>query len=42
MEETNAHKKMWNKRGEIQRQIQSVMTGVIDDIESIIDGSDDA
>ena len=29
---------MWQKRGDIERKIQSVMTDVLDDIDAIVDG----
>ena len=42
VEELNAHQRMWQKRGDIERKIQSVMVDVIEDIDAIVEGSDDA
>ena len=39
--ELQAHEAMWKKRGELERKIQSVMTDVIDDIDAIVDGTDE-
>ena len=41
VDELAAHERMWEKRGELERKIQSVMSGLIDDIDAIIDGTDD-
>lgn len=41
VDEVAWHKRQWDKRGELERKVQSVMTGVIDDIDAILDGTDD-
>jgi hypothetical protein len=41
VEETAAHRRMWEKRGELERKIQTVMTDVIDEIDAILDGDGD-
>lgn len=40
-DELTAHQRMWQKRGEIERKIQGVMADVIEDIDAIVEGSDD-
>ena len=40
VDELAAHERIWEKRGELQRKIQNVMTDVLDDIDAIIDGTD--
>jgi len=40
-DELTAHQRMWQKRGDIERKIQSVMTDVIDEIDAVVDGTDD-
>jgi len=41
VEELTTHQRIWQKRGDIERKIQSVMTDVMDDIDAIVDGTDD-
>ena len=40
VEETAAHRRIWEKRGELERKIQTVMTDVVDEIDAIVDGAD--
>ena len=40
VEELTAHQRVWQKRGDIERKIQSVMTDVLDDLDAIVDGTD--
>jgi len=41
VDELAAHERMWEKRGELEKKIQAVMTDVIDDIDAIVDGIDE-
>lgn len=41
VDEVAWHQRMWDKRGELERKIQSVMTDVLDDIDAIVDGTDE-
>ncbi len=41
VDELTAHQRMWQRRGDIERKIQTVMTDVMDDIDAIVDGTDD-
>ncbi len=41
VDEVAAHQRMWEKRGELERKIQGVMTDVIEDIDAILDGADE-
>lgn len=41
IDELSAHQRVWQKRGELERKIQGVMADVMEDIDAIVDGSDD-
>ncbi len=41
VDEVAAHQRMWEKRGELERKIQAVMSDVLEDIDVILDGTDE-
>ena len=41
IDELSAHQRVWQKRGELERKNQGVMADVMEDIDAIVDGTDD-